>query len=45
MSKVKEWKISKIYIFEVHFAEGLQQAIDSIGEINNVDEVARVDIE
>ncbi len=45
MSKVKEWKISKIYIFEVHFAEELQQAIDSIGEINNVDEVARVDIE
>lgn len=42
MSKVKEWKISKIYIFEVHFAEELQH---SIGEINNVDEVARVDIE
>lgn len=31
--------------FEVHSAEELQQAIDSIGEINNVDEVARVDIE
>lgn len=31
--------------FEVHSAEELQQAIDSISEINNVDEVARVDIE
>lgn len=31
--------------FQVHSAKELQHAIDSIEHINNVDEVARVDIE
>lgn len=45
VTETKDRIVETTVDFEVHSAEELQQAIDSIGEINNVDEVARVDIE
>ena len=45
ITETKDRIVETTVDFEVHSAEELQQAIDSIGEINNVDEVARVDIE
>lgn len=45
VTETKDRIVKTTVDFEVHSAEELQQAIDSIGEINNVDEVARVDIE
>lgn len=45
VTETKDCIVETTVDFEVHSAEELQQAIDSIGEINNVDEVARVDIE
>lgn len=45
VTETKDRIVETTVDFEVHYAEELQQAIDSIGEINNVDEVARVDIE
>lgn len=44
VTETKDRIVETTVDFEVHSAEELQQAIDSIGEINNVDEVARVDI-
>lgn len=45
VTETKDRIVETTVDFEVHSAEELQQAIDSISEINNVDEVARVDIE
>lgn len=45
VTETKDRIVETTVDFEVHSVEELQQAIDSIGEINNVDEVARVDIE
>lgn len=45
VTETKDRIVETTVDFEVHSAEELQQAIDSIGEINNVDEVARVDTE
>ena len=45
VTETKDRIVETTVDFEVHSAEELQQAIDSIGEINNLDEVARVDIE
>lgn len=45
VTETKDRIVETTVDFEVHSAEELQQAIDSIGEINNVDEAARVDIE
>lgn len=45
VTETKDRIVEPTVDFEVHSAEELQQAIDSISEINNVDEVARVDIE
>lgn len=45
VTETKDRIVETTVDFEVHSAEELQQAVDSIGEINNVDEVARVDIE
>lgn len=45
VTETKDCIVETTVDFEVHSAEELQQAIDSISEINNVDEVARVDIE
>lgn len=45
VTETKDRIVETTVDFEVHSAEELQQAIDSIGEINNVDGVARVDIE
>lgn len=45
VTETKDRIVETTVDFEVHSAEELQQAIDSISEINNVDEVPRVDIE
>ncbi len=45
VTETKDRIVETTVDFEVHSAEELQQAIDSISEINNGDEVARVDIE
>lgn len=45
VTETKDRIVETTVDFEVHSVEELQQAIDSISEINNVDEVARVDIE
>lgn len=45
VTETKDRIVETIVDFQVHSAKELQHAIDSIEHINNVDEVARVDIE
>ena len=45
VTETKDRIVDTMVDFEVHSSEELQKAIDNIGKINNVDEVARIDIE
>ena len=45
MTETKDRIVETMVDFEVHSSEELQKAIGNIGKINNVDEVARIDIE
>lgn len=45
VTETKDRIVETMVDFEVHSSEELQKAISNIGKINNVDEVARIDIE